>query len=330
MRDRSRIRAIGPGPHAGSHVPQSERYSSELNPSRPLILVHGGAGLRAMNRSQAACLSEALVTGYEELQRGASSLVAVERAIRTLEASGLFNAGIGSRRQLDDVRRMDASLMEGHGLTAGAVASIEGIVHPITAARLVMEHTDHVLLVGKPATVFVQGFGLERQPRGTRSTARKRRAQTISLPTFRPHQRGETRGRETVGAVAVDQNGTVAAGASTGGIDRMLPGRVGDTPLIGCGVYADDEAGAVSMTGSGESIIRLAVAKEIVDRLALGASPRVAARIVLKKVVARVCGAAGALILSSDGRFAVRHTTRHMSAGYWNGRGKPIVADKFR
>jgi beta-aspartyl-peptidase (threonine type) len=138
-------------------------------------------------------------------------------------------------------------------------------------------------------------------------------------------------GLETVGAVALDHRGNLAAGSSTGGIAFMLPGRVGDTPLIGCGLYTDNDAGAVSMTGLGESIIRLAVAKEIVDRMAGGASPAMATRLTLEKLVTRIDGgAAGALVLAPDGRFTIRHTTPRMCAGYWTGTGKPTVSDRFR
>jgi beta-aspartyl-peptidase (threonine type) len=133
----------------------------------------------------------------------------------------------------------------------------------------------------------------------------------------------------TVGAVAVDRYGTMAAGASTGGIASMLPGRVGDTPLIGCGVYADNQAGAVSMTGIGEGIIRLAIAKTICDHLAMGKSPAVAARQVLRMLVSRIHGSAGALVLSPNGRFAIRHVTPHMAAGWWNGTGRPTVRGQF-
>jgi beta-aspartyl-peptidase (threonine type) len=142
--------------------------------------------------------------------------------------------------------------------------------------------------------------------------------------------RREHSGRETVGAVALDRAGTVAAGASTGGIDLMLPGRVGDTPIIGCGVYADDERGAVSMTGVGEGIIRLVMAKEICDRLAQGMTPANAARLALRGLVTRIQGAAGALVLSPDGRFTIAHVTPRMAAGWWNGRGEPAVGDRFR
>ncbi len=276
-----------------------------------------------MTSPQAACLRAALKVGYHFLDRGSSSLMAVEQTIRVLERSGLFNAGNGALLQLDGVRRMDASLMEGDSLRAGAVASIEGIVHPISAARRVMEETDHVLLVGPMATKFARYFKMERQ----QSTGKPRRFYYETALRQTAHKR-ERHG--TVGAVALDRTGTVAAGASTGGIDFMVPGRVGDTPIIGCGVYADNETGAVSMTGWGESIIRLAVAMEICDRLGKRTTPAIAARLVLQKLVARINGSAGCLVLAPDGRFTVHHSTPRMMAGYWAGRGTPIVEDSFR
>jgi beta-aspartyl-peptidase (threonine type) len=306
----------------------------------PIILAHGGAGARPMTEEQRACLAGALRIGHQLLQRGAPALDAVEAAIRALEGSGLFNAGVGSNLQLDGARRMDASIMDGHSLAAGAVASIQEIRHPITAARLVMEETAHVLMVGEPATKFARRFKLERQsaPTAVQHTAAKSKQRRVgftepktgnTLALFRKLHARDALGRETVGAVALDERGHVAAGASTGGIALMLPGRVGDTPLIGCGVYADDDAGAVSMTGLGESIIRIAVAKEIADRLEAGRSPTEAARCTLHKLVARIKGSAGALVLSPDGRFAIRHTTSCMTAGYWDGTGRPVVAGRF-
>ncbi len=294
-----------------------------------------------MTAAQAECLEAALSEGHGLLKAGRPAVSVVEEVIRRLEDSGLFNAGRGSNRQLDGVCRMDASIMEGHDLRAGAVASIEGIVHPVTAARLVMEETAHVLLVGRSASRFAQYFGLERIPRTKNVTAspqpRQLRPRAGVSRTLRLHQaivntgrlRTRSLGKETVGAVALDLSGTVAAGASTGGVDVMLPGRVGDTPLIGCGVYADNEAGAVSMTGLGESIIRVAVAKEITDCLADGASPAAAATRVLRKVVQRIHGAAGILVLSPDGRFAIRHSTPHMAAGVVGRDGRPLVRSRF-
>lgn len=293
-----------------------------------------------MTSAQAEGLRAALRVGYHLLDRGVSALTAVEQTIRLLERSGLFNAGKGAHLQLDGVRRMDASVMEGQDLRAGAVASIEGIVHPITAARLVMEQTNHVLLVGKPATQFARHFKVAQQPRkpegrSVRASSMTRLLERGTLRLYRKLTGGglamrERHGKETVGAVALDRAGTVAAGASTGGIDLMLPGRVGDTPLIGCGVYADNESGAVSMTGLGEGIIRMAAAKTICDRLAQGKSPAAAARHVLQKLVARIQGRAGTLVLEPSGRFAITHVTPSMAAGWWDGRGEPTVKGRWR
>lgn len=290
-----------------------------------------------MTPAQATCLADALVIGYAILEQGGPAAIAVECTIGLLEQSGLFNAGQGANRQLDGVQRMDASIMEGAHLKAGAVASIEGILHPITAARLVMEDTNHVLLVGPPATAFAQHCKLEPlskvrslRRRAGRPPASTALAQTMQLyRAMLKSQRTEKDQHGTVGAVALDRAGTVAAGASTGGVDSMLPGRVGDSPLIGCGVYADNQSGAVSMTGIGEGIIRLAIAKTICDRLETGASPTVAARQVLRLLVSRINGSAGALVLSPDGRFAIRHVTPHMAAGWWNGIGSPKVRGQF-
>jgi beta-aspartyl-peptidase (threonine type) len=291
-----------------------------------------------MSVKQARCLEQALVEGYRLLSDGAPAALTVETAIRILEASGLFNAGLGSNRQLDQVQRMDASIMDGRTMRAGAVASIEQVMHPITAARLVMERTPHVLLAGEPATRFARYVHVEPLPRDV--VARRRpagrrhdRSAEAAMRLFRAMTRQGTMrkasGQETVGAVAQDVKGTVAAGASTGGVEVMLPGRVGDTPLIGCGVYADDEAGAVSMTGLGESIIRVSAAKEIADLLERGWTSSRAADTVLKKLVRRTGGSAGAIVLSHSGLFAIRHVTPRMAAGHWNGIGSPIVRDRF-
>ena len=289
---------------------------------RSLILAHGGAGRRAITPRQASCLAEALAAGHALLAQGGPALLAVEHTIRMLEHSGLFNAGRGSKRQLDGVQRMDASLMEGAGLRAGAVASLEGFVHPITVARLVMEQTDHVLLAGPMAGRFARQFHLERHKL---AVVRKRSYERM----FSQRRTGPSR-HGTVGAVALDGSGTVAAGASTGGIDGMLPGRVGDTPLIGSGVYADNRSGAVSMTGHGEGIIRLAVAKAICERLAAGQSPKLAASTILRQLVSRIHGAAGTLVMTKDGRFSITHVTPHMAAGWWDGSGTPRVRGRWK
>lgn len=268
--------------------------------------------------------------GYECLKTGHSPLDAVESMIRYLEESGQFNAGRGSLRQLDGIQRMDASIMEGQTLSAGAVAGLEGYLHPICAARRVMTDTDHVLIVGPHANRLARHFGLARLVHRKNSThLRNKRS---SRNTINPKSQALYRQLglyDTVGAVALDRTGHLAAGASTGGVAVMLPGRVGDTPLIGAGVYADDTAGAISMTGLGESIIRAGMAKHLAILLGLGWTPVRAANYALKALVSRIEGEAGCLILDRSGKFAIRHTTPWMSAGYWNGRGKPVVKNHF-
>lgn len=311
-----------------------------MNEHRPILLIHGGAGTRTLARAQRRGLEQALVEGHGALRQGASAIDVVESSIRILEGSGVFNAGLGSNRQLDGVTRMDASIMEGLGLRAGAVASIEDVASPISVAHLVLKETAHVLLVGPPATELARHFNLDLRPnvrKSARCQARRHRLTERALRTAKLFETmskaklalRDRHGRETVGAVALDGHGTLAAGASTGGIDVMLPGRVGDTSLIGCGIYADNRAGAVSMTGWGESIIRLAVAKEIVDRMTAGASPDKATRAAFAQLVSRIRGEAGALVLAPDGRFAIKHTTPRMAAGHWDGRGKPVIRDRF-
>lgn len=250
--------------------------------------------------------------------------------IRYLEESGLFNAGRGSLRQLDGIQRMDASIMEGESLSAGAVAGLEGYLHPICAARRIMTDTDHVLIVGPHANQLARHFGLARlvHQKGFTPLKTKRRSRNTINPKSQTLYR-QLGLYDTVGAVAMDRAGHLAAGASTGGVAVMLPGRVGDTPLIGAGVYADDTAGAISMTGLGESIIRAGMAKHMAILLGLGWTPIRAANYALKALVSRIQGEAGCLILDRTGKFAIRHTTPWMSAGYWNGRGKPVVKSRF-
>jgi len=296
---------------------------------RRRVLVHGGAGRRRATAAQRKCIAETLALGIELLQKDQSALDAVETMIRYLEGSGRFNAGIGSREQLDGCQRMDAALMEGAFLRAGAVAGLEDICHPISAARVVMEKTDHVLVISSHASKLAQHFGLEQLEFSRKSQSQHRAplVRTRNAKTLKLYK--NMAAYDTVGAVALDKVGTLAAGASTGGVSLMLPGRVGDSPLIGSGVYADNEAGAVSMTGLGESIIRLSMAKHIVFAMKNGQNPLTATRHALRSLVRRVQGEAGCLVLAPNGQFAIRHVTPCMIAGHWNGRGKPFVADQF-
>ncbi|MDR4494071.1 MAG: isoaspartyl peptidase/L-asparaginase family protein [Nitrospirales bacterium] len=296
----------------------------------PSVLIHGGAGSSRPTRTQLIFLEKILCRGYALVHAGQSALTIVEEMIEALEGSGLFNAGLGSLPQLDGVQRMDASIMDGKALTAGAVANLEGYLHPINAARLVMTETDHVLIIGDSAKRLARHFALKRLPRPNkpvRPRSRSRGNPPINTRTFSLYKKMGKYG--TVGAVALDLQGNLAAGASTGGVSVMFPGRVGDTPLIGSGVYADNSAGAISMTGIGESIIRMGMAKWLTELMRSGFSPSRAASHVLKELVHRIHGAAGCLVLGSKGTFTIQHTTPWMAAGHWNGKGQPIVGDRF-
>jgi len=282
------------------------------------LLVHGGAGRSRSTKRQLRFLNEVLEIGWGTLKNNGTSLDVVEQTIRRFEDSGMFNAGRGAKLQMDGHRRLDASLMEGRYLKAGAVAALEGIANPISAARRVMERSPHVLLVAEGAVRFLKLHHL------------KRLANSPGEDLCPPYPRDRaTKTLETVGAVALDAHGDLAAGASTGGISVMLPGRVGHSPLIGSGVYADNEGAAVSMTGIGEGIIRAGLAKEISYRVQQGSSPRQATRLALRKLIVRLQGSAGAIVLDTWGRFAILHTTPYMIAGYKTMDGKTIVAEKF-
>jgi beta-aspartyl-peptidase (threonine type) len=287
-----------------------------------VILVHGGAGEKPANKTQLKILEAALQIGFSILKNGGSSLDTVETVIRLLEDSGHFNAGRGSRLQLDGRCRMDASIMEGKTLKAGAVASIENVKNPIQVASLVMEKTPHVLMAGQGAIRLAQFFKIQKKLLPSKASLNIKN-KTIDLYKT-------IYGYETVGAVAMDESGTLAAGASTGGAGAMLPGRIGDTPLIGSGVYADNEAGAVSMTGLGEGIIRAGLAKEICCNLLRGMSPQRATEKALKRLQVRIHGEAGAIVLNRKGEFALLHTTPFMCAGFRGGTQQTVVAARFK
>ncbi len=229
------------------------------------IVVHGGAGPRRDQEhgeaARAGCLAAAEV-GAAVLAQGGSALDAVEQTARVLEDDPLFNAGYGAVLNADGDVELDASVMDGETLLAGAVAVVKTVKNPVSLARLVMEKTPHVLLVGDGAEAFARAQGLATIASG-------------SLVTPLQHQRwltrqGSTHG--TIGAVAVDARGQVAAATSTGGTAGKLKGRVGDSPLIGAGTVADSRWAAVSCTGAGEFIIRVGLARSVLEAVRHGAS----------------------------------------------------------
>ena len=210
---------------------------------KPVLAIHGGAGRieRATRDSSLGVLRKALEAGYEVLLRGGASLDAVTTAVVLLEDSGLFNAGRGASRTTTGAVELDASIMEGRKLRAGGVAAVSRIRNPVLAARAVMEHSEHVLLAGLGAERFLQ----------------RRKIIQVKADYFISKRRTAS---GTVGAVALDRDANLAAATSTGGYWGKLPGRVGDSPLIGAGTYADNRSCAVSCSGVGEFFIRAVAA----------------------------------------------------------------------
>ncbi len=285
-----------------------------------IVIVHGGAGRSRSTKKSLQKISEALTEGYGVLKDNGTALDAVVLAITIMEDSGFFNAGSGSALQLDGVRRLDASLMEGKDLQAGAVIGLEGIRNPIKAARMIMD-TPHVMLSNVGAGVIAKD--LEPLPwpdaKALQRLERIKKQEKETVAMYDEHF-------STVGAVALDVHGNLASGTSTGGLSAMLPGRVGDSPIIGAGTYADNASGAVSCTGKGEAIIRLSLAKEISMNLKIS-TPSRSARLSLRRLL-RIGGRAGVIVLDVKGRFAIMHTTAYMASGYVDKKGM-IVKEGF-
>jgi beta-aspartyl-peptidase (threonine type) len=282
-----------------------------------LLAIHGGAGDRRPTKKHLKTLGAALTIGYKKLIEGAKALDAVVAAISVLEDSGIFNAGAGGLMQMDGVRRLDASLMSGCELKAGSVIGLEGIRNPIKAARLVMD-LPHVMLTNLGAQRIAMAHHLEPLERPSDEALAKleriRRTDAIAGDIYERYF-------STVGAVARDSEGNLAAGASTGGARAMLPGRVGDTPIIGAGVYAD-RFGAVSCTGTGEQILRVGLAKEVCMNIRNMPS-RAAARLSFKNIIS-IGGSAGIILITGKRGAVIMHTTDYMASGYIDKRGYTV------
>ena len=274
------------------------------------ILVHGGAGDvgKGSVKAHVAGCERAAAEGAKILAAGGSALDAVQRAVEVLESDPLFNAGTGACLDASGHLALDASIMDGNGLRAGAVCALPAFEHPIAIARAVMEHTDHILLASEGAAELAvsRGFTPADEASMITDAARKR------LAIARTKKRAESWAGGTVGAVARDASGHVAAATSTGGMVNKLRGRVGDSPLIGAGTYADDEAGACSSTGHGEAMIRVCAAKTAVDTMR-DASPEASARAAMALMHARTAQTGGVILVGSNGSLGLARTTRTMT-----------------
>lgn len=275
----------------------------------PALIVHGGAGLAVpeLQAAQRIGCAAAVDRGWRLLARGGSALDAVCEAVAVLEDDPAFNAGVGSCLTAAGTVEMDASVMEGTTLRAGAVATVRTVRHPVRLARAILEDNRHVMLVGAAAEAFAPRAGLDRcRPDDLITPGQRER--------WRRRQGGT--GNGTVGAVAIDAAGHLAAATSTGGVDGKLPGRVGDSALIGAGTYADDRLGAVSATGHGEAIIRVGLAQWVVEALREGWDPLSASRAGMARLAGRVAGGGGLITIDALGRLAHACNTPHMGVGY--------------
>lgn len=297
---------------------------------KPVIVVHGGAGAWNPERSQPGLegVKKAARTGFEILKSGGSAVDSVMEAVAVMEDAGAFNAGYGSSLNIDKHVEMEASIMDGKTLQAGAVGLLEDIRNPVRLARIVMEKTDHVFVVGEGARKLAAMFNLERRESTTELRLKYYENQRKALlegsgrlprlaNLVKNHPELFT--LETVGAVALDEEGNVAAATSTGGFPLKLPGRIGDSPLIGCGTYADNQVGACSATGVGEIAIRLVLSKTVCDFMENGKTAEEAVELAIDLVNRRipdVYNSMGLIAVDAYGRIGAAHNSRNLCWTY--------------
>ena len=316
-----------------------------MSTRKPTLLVHGGAWAipAEMAEDHQRGVAQALAAGYQILEKGGAATEAVEAAVTILEDDPTFDAGRGSFLTSEGRVQLDALLMDGATLRAGGVACVEHLRNPIQAARLVLDKSPHIYFVGAGAEAFAQSHGMKLignselvldRERTRLKEAQQRLAagqpdQTFSGAIAQDDKSPETAvnasdpcslvpgpsSHDTVGAVALDTNGNLAAGTSTGGTLNKAPGRVGDSSLIGCGCYADNHSAAVSLTGWGEPIMKLVLGKWATDRVAQGVAPELAAQQAISYLFARLGGHGGIILLGPDGHFGLAHNTPGMAWG---------------
>ncbi len=297
---------------------------------KPVMAVHGGAGRVSTDQGEPLLKSvtKSAEIGFEFLKKGANAVDAVIEAVAFLEDSSLFNAGAGSALNLEGYAEMEASVMDGKTLAAGATGLLTDVKNPIRLARLVMEQTDHVFIVGKGANQLAQAFNLEKRDVATSpklaqydTQLKKLQKGEFELPKLSAliQQHPEVFQLETVGAVALDSAGNLATATSTGGFPLKMPGRIGDSPSIGCGNYADNFAGACSATGVGEIAIRLVLAKTVCSFMESGRTAQEAVEKSIRLILERIPGCyneMGLLALDTNGRIGAAHSSPNLTWAY--------------
>ena len=302
------------------------------------IIVHGGAGFRKSDiRNALIGVRHAASSGSMVLMEGGSALDAVETAVSVMEDDPIFNAGRGSSLTFTGEVEMDAAIMDGKNLSAGAVALVRKIKNPVRLARLVMEKTDHVLVAGRMAERLAKAYSL---PTLNPITSKRRqmllklKRDPLGSPWIRKNaillrKHPEITKHDTVGAVAMDAAGNFAAAASTGGTTMKLPGRIGDTPQVGSGVYSDNLCGAATVTGWGEVAIKLTLSKAVCMAMEGGLSASRAAELAVKTASKRLGGDAGVIAIDRQGQLAAVHNTPYLPWSFWaTGMGPPRTASR--
>ena len=297
----------------------------------PVLVVHGGAWAMPDDMVEAHIrgVTNALAAGWRVLERGGSALDAVEEAVVTMEDDETFDAGRGSFLNRDGKVQLDALIMDGATLRAGGVGCVERLRNPVRAARKILSESSHVYFVGEGAEKFAAEHGVplcknedlviprevERLKEYQAEIARAG-SQQNGNDLFAPDVHHAAISHDTVGAVALDRNGNIGAATSTGGTLNKAPGRLGDSSLIGCGCYADNESAAASTTGWGEPIMKLVLAKWTADRIAAGNLPEWAAQEAMNYLKQRLNGHGGIIVLDPQGHFGIAHNTPRMAFAY--------------
>ncbi|MGA8298011.1 MAG: isoaspartyl peptidase/L-asparaginase [Terriglobales bacterium] len=292
-------------------------------PTNPVLVVHGGAWAIPDDMVEAHLhgVRNAASAGWRALELGGSALDAVEEAIVVMEDDETFDAGRGSFLNRDGKVQLDAFIMDGETLRGGGVGCVERLRNPVRAARQILSNSPHVYFVAEGAERFAAEHGIELCnnedliiPREVeRLREYQAQASTHGNDLFAPELPDDVLSHDTVGAVALDRNGNIAASTSTGGTINKAPGRLGDSSLIGCGCYADNGSAAASTTGWGEPIMKLVLAKWAADRVAAGNLPEWVAKEAMNYLKERLNGHGGIILLDAQGRFGISHNTPRMA-----------------
>ncbi len=292
---------------------------SRRHNERVRIIVHGGAGNIPQDNSDLYSIGvrKAAKAGLDVLESGGKALDAVEAAVEYMEDDPTFDAGRGSVLNREGFIEMDAIIVDGASLGIGSIAGVRKVKNPIKLARIIMEKTDHNMFIGEYADNLAEKFGLQLEDLAYFLTERRKSEwEKMKEGKLDPIKKALY---STVGAVALDLDGNLAAATSTGGIPFKMPGRVGDTPLVGCGAYADNELGAASATGLGEAIMKVVLSKTALEYIGLEGDPMKAAVRAIKLMESRVGGGAGLIVLDPGGDVGIAYNTPRMAFAYNEG-----------